>query len=171
MKKHISKILFVILFLILVFLLYKEFTMPKIVFVDTIQVYNKFNYKEELEKNLSKITEQRNLTLDNIKKQIANYNMQLSKDYSDNIKNTIDSLTVIFYQKQKEFNEENSSLQDDYNSKIWDRINNYIDEYGKENNIEIILGANGSGNIMYANKTIDITEEVTNYINKKYEGE
>ena len=47
-------------------------------------------------------------------------------------------------------------------------INAYVKEYGKTHGFSIIMGATGSGNIMYANEVSDLTEEVLEGLNKKY---
>jgi outer membrane protein len=49
-------------------------------------------------------------------------------------------------------------------------INDYVKEYGKKHKYTIILGASGSGNIMYANEDADLTEDVLNELNKDFDG-
>ena len=49
-------------------------------------------------------------------------------------------------------------------------INDYIKEYGKDHNYRIIFGASGGGNIMYADESTDLTEEVLKGLNAEYEG-
>lgn len=49
-------------------------------------------------------------------------------------------------------------------------INDYVKEYGKKKGYKIIFGAGGNGNIMYADKSADLTEEVLNGLNAEYEG-
>ena len=48
-------------------------------------------------------------------------------------------------------------------------INDYIKEYGKDNNYKIIFGASGGGNIMYADESTDLTEEVLKGLNAEYD--
>ncbi|WP_281228723.1 OmpH family outer membrane protein [Flavobacterium aquiphilum] len=47
-------------------------------------------------------------------------------------------------------------------------INDYIKEYGKDHNYKIIFGASGGGNIMYADESTDLTEEVLKGLNAEY---
>ena len=72
--------------------------------------------------------------------------------------------------KSKAFQE----LQDNYthnlSNNVWNRLNDYITEYAQANNLKIILGANGNGNVMFGEKSIDITNQILEYSNKKYEG-
>ncbi len=49
-------------------------------------------------------------------------------------------------------------------------INDYLKEYGKAKGYTYILGANGSGNIAYADKSRDVTEKVIEGLNKEYNG-
>lgn len=48
-------------------------------------------------------------------------------------------------------------------------INDYIKEYGKNHNYKIIFGASGGGNIMYADESTDLTEEVLKGLNAEYD--
>jgi len=49
-------------------------------------------------------------------------------------------------------------------------INDYVKEYGKKKGYKIIFGASGSGNIMYADETSDLTTIVLEGLNKEFEG-
>ena len=49
-------------------------------------------------------------------------------------------------------------------------LNDVILDYGKENECDYILGADGSGSLMYAKDSDDITKDVLVYINNKYKG-
>jgi len=49
-------------------------------------------------------------------------------------------------------------------------INDYVKEYGKKHKYTIILGASGSGNIMYANEDADLTKVVLEGLNTEFEG-
>lgn len=53
---------------------------------------------------------------------------------------------------------------------VLNQMNNLIDEYGKRNDYDIIIGGNDSGNLLFAKEEYDITEEVLDFINEKYTG-
>jgi outer membrane protein len=44
-----------------------------------------------------------------------------------------------------------------------------VEEYGKENGYDLILGTTTSGNILYGTEKKDITEQVLNALNNAYE--
>ncbi len=55
------------------------------------------------------------------------------------------------------------------NEKVWSRLHIYVKEYAQTNNYKVILGVNGSGNIIYGKPSINITNELLLYSNGKYE--
>lgn len=65
---------------------------------------------------------------------------------------------------QKQSEEEDNRLTGD----VVNEVNAYITEYGKTHNYKIILGANSSGNILYAQEGVNITEDVLNGLNTEY---
>ncbi len=50
------------------------------------------------------------------------------------------------------------------------KVNSFLVAYGKDKNYKIIMGANSSGNIIYAQDGLDITEEALDALNKQYIG-
>ncbi len=53
---------------------------------------------------------------------------------------------------------------------VLNQVNSLLEVYGKENNYDIIFGANGNGNIIYGVDAVDITNEVLIELNRNYEG-
>jgi outer membrane protein len=51
------------------------------------------------------------------------------------------------------------------------RINEYVEAYGKQKGYMYVLGANGSGNIVYADKSRDITDIILKGLQEEYEKE
>lgn len=49
-------------------------------------------------------------------------------------------------------------------------INDFVTEYGKKKGYKMIFGASGGGNIMYADKSADLTEKVLEGLNAEFEG-
>lgn len=47
-------------------------------------------------------------------------------------------------------------------------VNAYIKKYGETHNYKIIIGANNSGNVLYAQEGIDITQDVLTGLNAEY---
>lgn len=87
----------------------------------------------------------------------------------DSLANFYDSSKLEQERMQRQVFFENISNQ--YTVEIWKQINQYISDYGHANDLDFIYGATGSGNLMFARNAYDITEEVIQYCNKRYEGD
>ena len=59
--------------------------------------------------------------------------------------------------------EENQILEGVYN-----KVNNFIERFGKKNGYDIIFGANGQGSILYVQNKTDITDKIIEELNKEY---
>lgn len=66
------------------------------------------------------------------------------------------------------FNEYYAQSNQEINKKIWERLNPLIEEYGNEKKLTLLIGANGAGSLLYADKGRDLTADLTAYVNRKY---
>lgn len=53
---------------------------------------------------------------------------------------------------------------------ILNQINSFIEEYGKKNNYDILLGTTVSGSLLYGRKGIDVTQDLLEKLNENYNG-
>lgn len=62
--------------------------------------------------------------------------------------------------------------QEDYamTEQVLTQVNAFIASYGKEKGYKMILGANNSGNIVYAREALDITADLQKALNDNYLG-
>jgi len=67
---------------------------------------------------------------------------------------------------QKQIQEEDKKAS----QTIINDINDYVKEYGKKHGHQIIFGASGSGNIMYADEGTNLTQEVLEGLNSEFGG-
>lgn len=144
----------------------------KLVYIEMGKAYNDFNLSKELNKELEKTLTARKAIIDslyeNLRKETGNLKHKAKKSVED-----IEHLAKLeeeYYYKQKLFEEQNRNTTAEYEGKIWNQINQYVKDYGEENHCTFIFGANGQGNIMYANGATDITSEILTYINQRYSG-
>lgn len=133
----------------------------ELVFVDNTKLFNEFNMTKEI-----KLREEATMKV---------------------LKYKIDSLYVIYKGLNKKSKQAKSleielnsksevlkNVQDNYTNNltqnVWTRLNEYMSQYGKNNNLTILFGTTGNGNIMYAKEGANITNSVLSFCNKKYEG-
>ncbi|WP_298487871.1 OmpH family outer membrane protein [uncultured Maribacter sp.] len=65
--------------------------------------------------------------------------------------------------EEKSSKEEGKILQ-----AVFNKVNGFIERYGKSKGYKVILGANGQGNILYVEGKSDITEEIIEALNQEY---
>lgn len=153
-------------------LLFNKNTADNYAFIKTNEVYDQFELKKELAAQFTQIENSRTLVMDSMKVRMDQLERQLRAAQSPT------EIEISQYQSLgKELNDLNTSytqelkeVQERFNEQIWSRINQYVEDYGNEHNLELIFGANGNGNIMHGGTEKDITNEVTAYINEKYSG-
>ena len=65
---------------------------------------------------------------------------------------------------QRQSEEEDNKLS----AEVVNEVNAYIQEYGEHHHYKIIIGANSSGNVLYAQDGVDITQDVLKGLNEAY---
>src|SRR5690606_31481631 len=109
--------------------------------------------------------------VDSIKANIQSIENELSKgNSSKELQRSYQHQIEIYNIKRQQFDQMNAEQAEEYDKQIYSQINQYIEDYGKDHNYLYILGANGSGSILYAKERHDLTQELINYINEKYAG-
>ncbi|KKP52758.1 MAG: hypothetical protein A2281_16480 [Bacteroidetes bacterium RIFOXYA12_FULL_38_20] len=156
----------------LVFSVFIKGNDEKTAYINISVLYGEFDYKLEMEVKLKNLQANQQNVLDSLKMQmrIASKGAVNENDLSESQLNELKRLQQAYLLKEKQFNEEYSSLSNEYNAQIIKQLNQYVAEYGEENNYDYIFGANNDGSIMYSKESEDITDEVLSYINNKYSG-
>jgi outer membrane protein len=165
-KKNILMLILWIAVLVSIFLVIK-FSHKKIGFVQNDLVFTEFKGKKDYEKILFNDQQKKKNILDSIAIEI---NLLRSKSINTQNEFLIKNKEDLYTKIKQEFVQSDNESYNKYMEEIWKQINQYIMEYGKENNYQYILGVQGAGNVMYANPDENISKEIIEYINKKYEG-
>lgn len=71
---------------------------------------------------------------------------------------------------REELMQKEEELAYQYTNDIWKQLNKDISDFAQKNQYQVILGANGSGNLMYADSSLNITHLLIEYSNSRYEG-
>lgn len=132
----------------------------RIAYVDNTKVFSEFNLTKDIVKKYQKDIDRQKFKVDSLVAVLQNH----SGDNSDGV---AERLFIAENNKLQQLSEYYSS---EISRQAWERINDYIREYGELNQYSLILGATGSGNIMYGDQQLDITEDFLEFANNKYEG-
>jgi len=144
----------------------------KSVYIEMGKVYDEFYLAKELNRSLeSKIKTSKAIT-DSLYNELQN----MSKDVKFKEKKTEQDIAELakfeekLYYTQQKFEAEIKKISSENDTKIWNQLNQYIQDFGKKNNCTYIFGANGQGTIMYANEEKNITISIIEYVNARYNG-
>jgi len=171
--KRILTTIIIILTLVNLFLyMYERQSRPKFGYIDVEQVFNGFHLKKELQQKFQSVHDARKRVLDSIgfELQVENKNLQSSPN-SDKKK------MLSFLQRKDEylerldkFKKDSDEMSVSYDEQIVSQLNQYVQDYGKENGFTYIFGTGGSGTLMYAEEAQNVTQGVMEYLNQKYVG-
>ncbi len=158
------------------YLLYSQLNHEDLVFVDSSRLINGYKGMADARKVYQQKAIVWQANVDTLINEIQN---ELKKFEKENTKMTTkerDLTRQLLQNKQLQLadyqkaTQEKAAQEDGQMTKqVVDEINQYIKDYGKSNGLRIILAATDYGNIAYAQDEIDITDEILEGLNKKYE--
>jgi outer membrane protein len=152
-----------VLFLILIIVLAFRFLVskPEIVYVDNNKLFDGFNMTKEMKHLGEKEFNTRKQSVDSL----------YTKVQSPSISNADKKIVMQqFIQAKDALEQFNQNFASEQSVKIWSRIHGYVDEFSKEKKYQLIIGSESKQSILHADEKVEITNELLNYINKKYEG-
>lgn len=147
-------------------------TDPMVRFVDLPKVMDSFDLKKELEGRLIRLKEGRTILLDSMELELKVLNRRII-DSGSKDRNLIAEFEVKrekFIYKKQLFSLEIDSIAGVYDSQIANQLNQYIQDFGIENKYQFVFGAEGSGVLMYADSSKNVTREFVIYLSKKFKG-
>lgn len=136
-------------------------TSKRTVAIDNFKVFEEFQLKKDYDKKIEKEFALDKASLDSM----GNAFNTLKDPFA------IDALKKQFVIRKQQFDQKFQAVSQQYTNEVYTRLNEYIKEYGKKNGYGIIIGSNGQGNVMYIDKTEEVTEDLIKFINDKYSNE
>lgn len=134
----------------------------ELAYIDNIRLFNGFNMTRDI-----KAIEEVKIN-EKVKELDSLYvTFQSSKDKENLVLKNLQQQIAL---KSKSLQEFQDNYSHNLSNSVWERLNEYIKEYAEDNHLKIVFGTSGNGNIMYAHDSKDITNQILEYSNKKYEG-
>lgn len=148
-------------------------TNTKIGVIDLPVVYNSFDYQVELDNQFKKISEIYSLRKDSIQKVVSQeqFNINNSEISQDDKDIMIERIYIDYMEKSKQIDFQADSIANSFTNRIWKQLNSYIRDYGEDNDYDLLIGMQGDGNVMYTKEQVNVTDDVIEYINIKYNGQ
>lgn len=144
---------------IFLFIFKSCFSKPDVVYVDNVQLFEGFNMTKEMKK----LGE-------------AQFNLQKSKIdslYSKIQKSSSSDKEILMKEYiglKENLQQFNQQFAYEETQKIWKRLYSYIDEFSSQKKYKLIIGSEKKEDVLYSDEELNITKELINFVNSKYEG-
>jgi len=173
MKKNALSLIAIALAIVLGILFYT--TRQKIGYVDTNLLMGKYkamdDARAEFEKKAAVWQSNTDTLLMDWQNELKNY----EKERTKMTKKEKELKEELLRNKQQQINQYQEAMQmkareeeQKLTQTVINEVNDYISEYGKKHGYDFILGATGSGNIVFASDTRDLTDVILEGLNKEY---
>jgi outer membrane protein len=164
-----------VLFVAVVFLFYKYINIPTVKYVRSADLIYGFDGMKEAHLLQQKTSEELKLRLDTLQMDFQKSVNLFNNDYSKLTKQErIEREKILGLQQENLRNysgktdEEIKSQDNKLTAGVLNQVNAFVQEYAKQKGYNIILGTTSSGNLLYADEGMDITEEVIKAMNENY---
>lgn len=171
-------VLAVINFFGLIFLGYRSYKSPSIVYVDSNQLINDYKGMQDARKAYEQKAAAWKANVDTLMNEVRTRIMEYDKQSSKMSAKERQLSKELIRTKQKQLADYQQALntqaqQEDkkMTAEVIAQINSYINKYGQQKGYTIVMAATEYGNIAYAEEGLDITEEVLAGLNKEYSGQ
>lgn len=132
-------------------------------------LFSEFKMTKEYQEDFISIQREKEIQMDSINTAIRELEMMVNTATDETVKMNLTDKIRSLGNLKLQMETESYDIDKIYTERIWAQINQYVYDYGKEKGYAFIFGAEKKGNIMYGSDAKDITLEVIEYINQRYE--
>ncbi len=147
-----------------------------VVYVDAIKVISNYRGIDEAKKRISSRNEIYKANLDTLQRELQKMasryeNLTHSSDNrnKEEIQNELQSKQKQVAEYEQIVREKIYKNDQELSAEILNQVNAYIKQYGERKGYTVILAATQYGNIAYGDKSVDITDEILQGLNKSYD--
>jgi outer membrane protein len=153
-------------------------TSPKVAYVRSNYLLDEYTGMKEATDAYHEKQKKWQNTLDSLKHYIENEtgkyiqdSVTLSKIQKAEKREHIGQLKTDFYRTSEHYNKLLQEEEEKISENVMKQMNQAIKVYGKKHGFDIILGTLETGNVVYGNESLDVTDQVLEYMNKIFSGE
>ncbi len=139
----------------------------KLAYVDSGKLVEKYNDMMALRKELGEKTKKSQANLDTLSGEFERAMKKYEKDRVTMSEKERKLNEELLNNKQQQYMQYKEAVQAKAKEEevkaatiVLNKLNNYIKQYGKTHHYKIIFGANSSGNVIYADEVINITDPI-----------
>lgn len=142
------------------FFMFRAFNKPTVVYFETSTLFQNFKMAKETELSLETEYKKRRAIVDSLSDVLQQNSASNNKDYYLNH----------FLEERENLESYIQNSGAEASKKIWARINSYTKDFAELHDYKVIISSNNNEGQVYGNVDLNVTDALTNYINKRYEG-
>jgi outer membrane protein len=163
---------FVIVFLVTLTFLQID-SQRKIAYVDTVQLMAKYKGMDALRAQLEARSREIRSNMDTLQNELNIIQDKISSANGSNsdkiiLQEELRGKAMQMQNYQANATEVYKTQEGELSKKLYDEVNEYVKQYGKEKKFGLVLMSSPYGNIAYADEAKDITDEVLAALNSNY---
>ena len=165
-------VLSILLLGVVAYLFFNHKSERKVGYVLIRELYNGFEMKKQMEQKYLKTKQQRDKVLDSAKFELNKLlkKMEVEKEKNQKSVAEFNQKKEMFLQTRNSFEEENAKFSQQLDEQILTQLNQYVKDYGIQEQYDFLFGNDGNGSLMFATENFNRTQEVLEFINRKYNG-
>jgi len=149
-----------------------------IAYVNSDSLLKNYDFFKELEKQLIEKRDKLNVEYQNraegLQREIANFqstagNMTISqaRAVEEDLRKKQQNLMMYQEQLGQQFMQEEAKM----NTELYDKVSDYLQDFGSNKNLQIVLTYTKGSGVLYANEGLDITDQILAGLNEAYDVE
>jgi outer membrane protein len=169
MKRNYTYVIAIILtvFIVIYFMISKS-NVPKIGYINNSKVFDEFVYTKKLKKDYQTSFDMRKQKIDSAQYLISLIERKLNTGSDKQLLTELNNRKIEFEILTKEFEKVNEELTNKFDNQIISQMNSYLRDFSLNNDLDILLSSDDVGSVIYAKKSIDLTDEAIKFINQKF---
>lgn len=149
---------------------------PKLVYVDALKLVSNYKGTEQAKREIELKSEAWNANLDTLRQEFELAIVDYEKNKNLFSARERDLTEELLKTKQEQYLNYQEVVKNavqkadqEISSKILSKVNDYIKRYGEQQGYTVILAATQYGNIAYGDKSVDVTSEILEGLNKEFQ--
>lgn len=150
----------------------------KTAYVDTTKLVQEYREMKDVEEEFNTRSEQVRGELDSVARAFQSEVQEYQEEMESMSQAQRQEREQQLMQKQQQLQQQQQAVGEELRNEsdavidsIVDKVKVYVEEYGEENGYTYIFGSNETSNIMYAKDGLDLTDEILEELNAKYNPE
>lgn len=144
----------------------------KVAVVQVPKLYSEFQYHKEIKKEMQQKAERLNSQKDSIKFLYVTFKEKLNQKEAVSLddEKRLESLRITYNDLLNQVQQKLQKESEEYDHQIASQLNDYIKAFAEEKGYDIVYGHYES-NILYAKDHYDVTDQLIEYVNHKYQND